>query len=331
MKANERDRKTGRKLKKKVIVKVEFENPQGDYDRTYGAYGTYGTDGTDGADRTHGSYKSNTYALNHGGNAVTQSQSHAKTNTKQNRHFSRKASEMLLTFALEVRLPVLKKALRQGADVNVKGGPWGGTPLIYVCGSSVSKKRNEAAVFLCESKADVNSRDKDGFTALIHASCMKDINLIHTLLNAKADVNKTCRKGNSPLMYGCSLGELYVVRELLKGGADVNKMNKNRDDAFTIAAANAHLDILRSLDELGLPSLQTYIRLDRYIVNYESDEWVRVHVQRLRVRRIAGVLNRDLPNLSRLHKDVIYAAHPVRSKSKGAKGRKKKKAKCLLM
>ena len=62
----------------------------------------------------------------------------------------------------ERNIEAVKQHLAAGADVDVKGGWLGGTPLHYAVGEG----RNEIAKLLIAKGADVNAKNKDGKTPL---------------------------------------------------------------------------------------------------------------------------------------------------------------------
>lgn len=86
---------------------------------------------------------------------------------------------------------------------------------------NIAKVRN-----LLAQGADVNTKDKDGYTALIHASMNGHTEVVKTLLAKGVDVNaKVAGEWNNGLtaLMGASMnGHSEVVKILLAQGADVN-------------------------------------------------------------------------------------------------------------
>ncbi len=92
----------------------------------------------------------------------------------------------------ERNIEAVKQHLAAGADVDVKGGWLGGTPLHYAVGEG----RNEIAKLLIAKGADVNAKGIYGTTPL-HNAATKEI--VELLIAAGADVNAKDERGKTPL------------------------------------------------------------------------------------------------------------------------------------
>ena len=92
-----------------------------------------------------------------------------------------------------------------------------------------SKDKDEALATIenCLRKgADINAKDKDGYTILIRATQNIKINIVHFLLRKGADVNAKNTIGNTPLHIAGFLGNAEIIQLLLAYGADSNVKNK---------------------------------------------------------------------------------------------------------
>jgi ankyrin repeat protein len=92
----------------------------------------------------------------------------------------------------ERNIEAVKQHLAAGADVDVKGGWMGGTPLHYAVGEG----RNEIAKLLIAKGADVNVKGKFGSTPL-HLATSKEI--AELLIAEGPDVNAKDERGSTPL------------------------------------------------------------------------------------------------------------------------------------
>ena len=92
----------------------------------------------------------------------------------------------------ERNIEAVKQHLAAGADVDVKGGWLGGTPLHYAVGEG----RNEIAKLLIAKGADVNAKGKFGSTPL-HFATSKEI--AELLIAEGANVNAKDERGKTPL------------------------------------------------------------------------------------------------------------------------------------
>jgi uncharacterized protein len=75
---------------------------------------------------------------------------------------------------------------------------------------------------LVNSKADVNTPQADGTTALTWAVRATDLEMVDLLLKAGADVKAGNREGATPLYEACQNANPAMIEKLLKAGADVN-------------------------------------------------------------------------------------------------------------
>jgi ankyrin repeat protein len=126
--------------------------------------------------------------------------------------------------------------LERGADPNaadkVKWPPlsWAGLRSGWVKHQNV-----KLAEALLAAGADVNGRNKDGYTVLHWASNRGSARLVELLVGRGADVNaKTTEKynaGRTPLMLATGV---EVVRMLLAAGADVTVADENGETAATL-------------------------------------------------------------------------------------------------
>jgi len=112
----------------------------------------------------------------------------------------------------ERNIEAVKQHLAAGADVDVKGGWMGGTPLHYAVGEG----RNEIAKLLIAKGADVNANTNDGVTPL-HFATTKEI--AELLIAEGANVNAKDERGKTPLDLAIQVKNPKTAALLRKHGA----------------------------------------------------------------------------------------------------------------
>ena len=152
-------------------------------------------------------------------------------------------SEQPLIAAIEKDdLDAVKALLAAGADVNAKDKR-GWTPLMQ----AASDGETDIAEALLASGASVNAKTDDGRTALTLAVFGGCLDTIRGLLAAGADVNIKDCGGKTALMYAALEGKTEVVKALLESGADVNAKDIDGDTALTLATRANRTDVIQLL------------------------------------------------------------------------------------
>jgi ankyrin repeat protein len=101
-------------------------------------------------------------------------------------------------------------------------------------------------------KADVNSAQIDGSTALHWAVERDDVELTDLLIRAGARVTARTREGVTPLQLAATNGNAPIIDRLLEAGADPNAaLTPSGDTALMMAARTGKTDTIRVLVEAG--------------------------------------------------------------------------------
>lgn len=124
----------------------------------------------------------------------------------------------LVLAAITGRIPVLKRLIAAGADVN--GNSAGLTPLLAATRDTWSG-RFDVVMSLLTNGANVRARDAKGVTALHGAACSSDPALLQLVLEAGADLDALDESGFTPLARAVERGQTENVQALLKAGAAV--------------------------------------------------------------------------------------------------------------
>lgn len=129
-------------------------------------------------------------------------------------------STQLVLACYQGHLNVVKKLIKDGADVNLENGLI--SPLLAACYESNLSIIKE----LIKAGADVNRRYGD-VTALTAACFFGNTNVVQELIKVGVNVDLKY-KDETPLIVACTMGRETVVKELIKAGADVNMSNEDQ-------------------------------------------------------------------------------------------------------
>jgi len=114
-------------------------------------------------------------------------------------------------------------------------------------------QRGDAAALrrLVAQKADVNTPQADGATALHWAVYRDDLATVDLLLKAGASVKVANQYGATPLSLAAESGKAAIVRRLLEAGADANEHLLNMETVLMMAARTGDVATMQLLIERG--------------------------------------------------------------------------------
>ena len=114
------------------------------------------------------------------------------------------------------------------------------------------KRRDERAFdALLRAKADVNTAQADGATALAWAVHLGERHMAEALLDAGAIVDTADEYGETPLTLAAANGDAALVQRLLAAGGNARGARWNGETAVMIAAGAGSLDAVRALVRHG--------------------------------------------------------------------------------
>ncbi len=144
-----------------------------------------------------------------------------------------------LAVAVPSGTAALNQLLAEGADLTAELNN-------AVIGNDPSRIR-----FLLEKGADVNGRDKLGYTPLTNATRLGKSELTALLLNRKADPKLADRDGWTPLLYAAWLDDAESVRLLAERGVDIEATGGPGLSPLGVAAQYGKLKSVEALLALG--------------------------------------------------------------------------------
>ncbi len=137
---------------------------------------------------------------------------------------TRAAEARLLEAARQGDLLAVKAAVAEGARLDCRSTD-GLTPLLEtvsrVVGKPLDNQRRDCLAFLLEQGADVNAKDPDKRTALIHATRAGDLDTVRLLVQARAFIVDRDRFHKTALLYAAE-----GHREILKYLGDTLKAQR---------------------------------------------------------------------------------------------------------
>jgi len=150
-------------------------------------------------------------------------------------------------------LQEIETAIKNGAGVNARSeqlGDAGKTAFIFAVRYN---PKPEIVSLLLKNGADVNAKDKDGWTSLIYAaSSNPNPEVISVLLENGANVNARAESGQTALMRAVRYNSNpEVISVLLKKGADASIKDNKEKRAIDYASGNENIKGTKAYEELS--------------------------------------------------------------------------------
>ena len=140
------------------------------------------------------------------------------------------------------------KLLIDNADFDLAATePQKGMNVLHIAAWSGSAK---IVQILLDKKMEVDALDKEGKSALIHASSGPFADTVSLLIDRGAKVNLTDQTEKfTALMMAAAVGELEVVKILIANGADATMVDIDGDGAMQFAMQKRHQAVVKYLAE----------------------------------------------------------------------------------
>ena len=129
--------------------------------------------------------------------------------------------------------------INRGMDINSVDAA--GNTLVM---QTVQRENKEFFDYLLKRRARINTRNRNGETALSLAAYKGKLFFVQGLVEAGADVNLY---GWPPLIYAAFNGHTAVAEYLLGKGAEVNAKTENGSTALLFAARFGHIEVVELL------------------------------------------------------------------------------------
>jgi len=109
----------------------------------------------------------------------------------------------------------------------------------------------EELVFALDNGADINTKDENGYCAIVRAMQNDNAHIVETLLQCGADVDDRDTHGDTPLGAAVCLRSQHFVNLLISAGADVNARNNDGETPLFWALRRRDPDITKILVDAG--------------------------------------------------------------------------------
>jgi ankyrin repeat protein len=119
---------------------------------------------------------------------------------------------------------------------------------------AISRNRGEIALFLLESGADADAKDRTRRTPLHLAVERGNVPLVTNLLKRKARPDERDAMGWTPLHHAAAKDQVAVARALLAGGVTAGTLSEQGGTPLHEAAASAGAEMVKLLLEAGVDS-----------------------------------------------------------------------------
>lgn len=137
---------------------------------------------------------------------------------------------------------LLERLLELSIPINSRNRE-GDTALIV----AASKGWIETISFLIEKGADIHAINKEGWTPLLAAASAGHTEAVRYLIEKGASIKCSCTFGNTPLLFAAHKGHRALIELLLAKGAYIEETNKQKYTALLAAAEGGHNDCVALL------------------------------------------------------------------------------------
>lgn len=144
----------------------------------------------------------------------------------------------------QCNLDAIEQALKDGTNINTRDKQ-GYTALAY----AAEKNDTELMGMLFEYQALPNIPNKNGYTPLNLATGWGNLEAIQILISQEASVNIAANDGTTPLMQAAQYGYVAVAKTLLAAGADPNLENEAGKTALALAQDWGYKEIALAIKE----------------------------------------------------------------------------------
>lgn len=159
-------------------------------------------------------------------------------------------NQALVQSAFDGDLARVQALLKKGASVDATA-PKNRTALIW----AATNGHTAVVEALHKAGADVNAQDSDNQTALMYATKKAHTDTVEFLLENGADVGlKSTKQGFTALILAATVGDVELVKLLLDHGADKSATDRSGNTAVDRARQFGNDEVVPLLEDLAAPA-----------------------------------------------------------------------------
>ena len=147
-------------------------------------------------------------------------------------------------------LLMVQALIERGADVNA-GDDDGLTPLM-VAANYEGETYLKMVQTMIKAGAKVNAQDVFGLTALMKAAMNHfKTGTVRFLVSSGAEIDSKTKEGYTALMLACKTARTEIIKFLIDAGADLQARTNNGDSVMTVAKHAGYKDVIAILKKAG--------------------------------------------------------------------------------
>ena len=154
---------------------------------------------------------------------------------------------LLHRMAMEGNFEIGKLLIENGAEIDIKDGKWGSSPLLFAAQAG----KTRFVELLLNFGADLNSKSGNGKTALHFASAEGRIDTVKLLLHHGIDINAKTQTGNNCLHYAVVNNRIAITKILISNSVEINTKGADGQTALHHASYEGNIEIMKLLLENG--------------------------------------------------------------------------------
>jgi hypothetical protein len=145
----------------------------------------------------------------------------------------------LIIAAQSCNIEIAELLIKRGADVNLKGGTWIGTPLLEAATKSSEPQCFAIMNLFIEHGANVNLKSGGYDATPLHMSAHSgNLEACELLIKKGADINSKSKRGATPLHSACISGHPTICKLLIESGADIDAEDNKGDTPLFYSTSN---------------------------------------------------------------------------------------------